>query len=164
MTQISFDASALKKFVHENELGEMQAMVNAADSELRNGTGAGADFRDWLHLPTEYDHEEFDRIKKAANPMTVKGKTATIKYSAVRKKTKKLAVSKVLTVQKNQGTVSYGKSKGNGKIKISKTSGKVTVKKGLKKGTYKVTVKVKAAGTKNYKAAAKTVTFQVKVK
>ena len=56
MTQISFDASALKKFVHENELGEMQAMVNAADSELRNGTGAGADFRDWLHLPTEYDH------------------------------------------------------------------------------------------------------------
>ena len=66
MTQISFDASALKKFVHENELGEMQAMVNAADSELRNGTGAGADFRDWLHLPTEYDHEEFDRIKKAA--------------------------------------------------------------------------------------------------
>ena len=66
MTQISFDASALKKFVHENELGEMQAMVNAADSELRNGTGAGADFRDWLHLPTEYDHEEFDRIKQAA--------------------------------------------------------------------------------------------------
>jgi hypothetical protein len=41
MTQISFDASALKKFVHENELGEMQAMVNAADSELRNGTGPG---------------------------------------------------------------------------------------------------------------------------
>lgn len=103
-------------------------------------------------------------IKKAANPMTVKGKTATVKYSAVRKKAKKLAVSKVLTVQKNQGTVSYVKSKGNGKIKISKTSGKVTVKKGLKKGTYKVTVKVKAAGTKNYKAVVKTIVFTVKVK
>lgn len=64
MTQISFDASALKKFVHENELGEMQAMVNAADSELRNGTGAGADFRDWLHLPTEYDHEELTASKR----------------------------------------------------------------------------------------------------
>ena len=53
MTHIKFDSSALKQFVHENELGEMQAMVNAANDELRNGTGAGADFRDWLHLPTE---------------------------------------------------------------------------------------------------------------
>ena len=67
MTHIKFDSSALKQFVHENELGEMQAMVNAANDELRNGTGAGADFRDWLHLPTEYDKEEFARIKKAAD-------------------------------------------------------------------------------------------------
>ncbi|MDO4455326.1 MAG: glucose-6-phosphate isomerase [Ligilactobacillus agilis] len=66
MTQIKFDASALKKFVHENELGEMQAMVNAADEQLRKGTGAGADFTDWLHLPTEYDQDEFARIKAAA--------------------------------------------------------------------------------------------------
>ena len=57
MTHIKFDSSALKQFVHENELGEMQAMVNAANDELRNGSGAGADFRDWLHLPTEYDKE-----------------------------------------------------------------------------------------------------------
>lgn len=66
MAQVSLDSSALKKFVHPNELGEMQAMVNAADEELRKGTGAGADFRDWLHLPSNYDKEEFDRIKKAA--------------------------------------------------------------------------------------------------
>lgn len=66
MAQVSLDSSALKKFVHPNELGEMQAMVNAADAELRNGTGAGADFRDWLHLPSDYDKDEFARIKKAA--------------------------------------------------------------------------------------------------
>lgn len=66
MAHVSFDSSALKNFVHSNELGEMQAMVTAADQELRQGTGAGADFRDWLHLPSDYDHEEFDRIKKAA--------------------------------------------------------------------------------------------------
>ncbi|MEK1449523.1 glucose-6-phosphate isomerase, partial [Limosilactobacillus fermentum] len=66
METLSFDSSALKKFVHPNELGEMQAMVTAADSELRNGTGAGADFRDWLHLPTDYDKDEFARIKAAA--------------------------------------------------------------------------------------------------
>ena len=63
METLSFDSSALKKFVHPNELGEMQAMVTDADSELRNGTGAGADFRDWLHLPTDYDKDEFARIK-----------------------------------------------------------------------------------------------------
>lgn len=66
MAHVSFDSSALKKFVQPNELGEMQAMVNAADEQLRQGTGAGADFRDWLHLPTDYDKEEFDRIKAAA--------------------------------------------------------------------------------------------------
>ena len=44
----------------------MQAMVNAANEELRDGTGAGSDFRGWLNLPVDYDKEEFDRIKKAA--------------------------------------------------------------------------------------------------
>ncbi|WP_283679918.1 glucose-6-phosphate isomerase [Lentilactobacillus sp. Marseille-Q4993] len=66
MAYVNFDTSKLGKFVHENELGEMQAMVNAADEQLRKGTGAGSDFRDWLDLPTNYDHEEFDRIKQAA--------------------------------------------------------------------------------------------------
>ncbi|MFC2685522.1 MAG: hypothetical protein ACFN06_08440, partial [Limosilactobacillus oris] len=66
MTQVKFDSSALKQFVHDNELGEMQAMVKAADDELRNGTGAGAAYRDWLHLPSEYDKDEFERIKQAA--------------------------------------------------------------------------------------------------
>lgn len=66
MAHISFDSSNLKKFVQDNELGEMQAMVTACDEELRKGTGAGADFRGWLDLPVDYDKEEFDRIKKAA--------------------------------------------------------------------------------------------------
>ena len=44
----------------------MQAMVNAADSELRQGTGAGSHFRGWLDLPVNYDKDEFARIKKAA--------------------------------------------------------------------------------------------------
>ena len=66
MAHVSLDKQGLKQFVNDNELGEMQAMVNAADDELRKGTGAGADFRDWLHLPTEYDKDEFARIKAAA--------------------------------------------------------------------------------------------------
>ena len=66
MSLIKFDSSKLGTFVHENELSEMQAMVNAANAELQDGTGAGSDFRGWLNLPVEYDKEEFARIKAAA--------------------------------------------------------------------------------------------------
>ena len=66
MAHISFDSSKLTKFVHENELGEMQALVNAADTELREGTGAGNDFRGFIDLPIDYDKDEFARIKAAA--------------------------------------------------------------------------------------------------
>lgn len=66
MSLINFDSSKLTPFVHENELGEMQAMVNAANTELRDGTGAGSDFRGWLDLPVDYDKDEFARIKNAA--------------------------------------------------------------------------------------------------
>ena len=61
--------------------------------------------------------------------------------------------------------MTYKKVKGSRKITINAKTGKVTVRKGLKKGTYKVKVKVTAAGIK-YKAAplTKAVTFKVKVK
>jgi len=105
-------------------------------------------------------------ISKAANPLTIKPKTATVKYSKLKKKAQTLAVAKVITfAKKGQGTMTYTKASGNKKITINKRTGKVTVKKGLKKGTYKVKVKVKAAGNANYKASAwKTVTFKIKVK
>ena len=66
MSLIKFGSSKLTPFVHENELSEMQVMVNAANTELREGTGAGNDFRGWLDLPVDYDKDEFARIKKAA--------------------------------------------------------------------------------------------------
>jgi len=44
-------------------------------------------------------------------------------------------------------------------------TGKVTVRKGLKKGTYKVKVRIKAEGNANYRASAwKAVTFKVRVR
>ena len=103
------------------------------------------------------------KVNKAANPMTVKPKTATVKSAALSKKNQTLKVGKVLTVKKNKGTVTYTKKSGNKNITIAK-DGKVTVKKGLKAGTYSIKVNVKAAGNANYKAATKTVTFKVVVK
>ena len=112
-------------------------------------------------------------INQAANPLTIKAKTATVKYSKLKKKTQTLAVTKVikftkkLNDKKTYKLVSAKKGSKSFKkyFKINTTNGKVTVKKSLKKGTYKVKVKVKAAGNTNYKASAvKIVTFTVKVK
>ncbi|GAA6237706.1 glucose-6-phosphate isomerase [Apilactobacillus micheneri] len=67
MTNIKFDTSALKQFVDENELKEIKPMLNTARDELLNGTGVESEMRQWMTLPTDYDKEEFSRIKQAAN-------------------------------------------------------------------------------------------------
>ncbi len=106
------------------------------------------------------------KINKAANTLKVKVKTAAVKYGKLKKKTQTLGVANVIRfTNKGQGTKTYTEASGNKKITINKKTGKVTVKKGLKKGTYKVSIKVKAAGNKNYKASKVIkVTFSIKVK
>lgn len=113
------------------------------------------------------------KINKAANTLTIKPKTATVKYSKLKKKTQTLSVTKVIRFTKDAkdkktytlSSVKKGKKSFKSKFKINKTTGKVTVKKGLKKGTYKVKAKVKAAGNANYKASTwKTVAFKVRVR
>ena len=106
------------------------------------------------------------KVNKAANPLTIKARTATVKYSAVKKRAQTLGVTKVIYfTKKGVGTMTYTKVSGNKKITVAKSTGKVTVKKGLKKGSYKVKVRVSAGGNANYKASAvKTVTFTVRVK
>ena len=103
-------------------------------------------------------------IKMIANTLSVKAKSYTVKYKTLKKKTQTIARKKVLTVSGAKGTVTYAKASGNKKITVSKKNGNITVKKGLKKGTYKVKVSVKAAGTADYEAKTikKTVTIKVK--
>ncbi len=66
MAHIKFDHSKVAPFVNEHELGYLQSQVTAAHDLLRNGTGAGSDYIGWVDLPTNYDKEEFARIKEAA--------------------------------------------------------------------------------------------------
>ena len=105
-------------------------------------------------------------ILRAGNTLSVKPKTAKVKFKKVRKKNQTLSVFKVLSFKSGgQGAKTYKKLSGNKKILINKTTGKVTVKKKLKKGTYKVKIKVMAAGNENYDASTwKTVTFRIRVK
>ena len=114
-----------------------------------------------------------DENKKDENTLKLKGKTATVKYSRIKKKARTLKVNKVITfTNKGQGTLQYklytvkkGKKSFKKYFKINSKTGKVTIKKGLKKGTYRVSVKVSAAGNSSYNpSAVKTVSFKIKVK
>ena len=53
-------------FVGEDEYKGIASQVKSAHEALHSGTGLGNDFIGWLTLPTDYDKDEFDRIKKAA--------------------------------------------------------------------------------------------------
>lgn len=95
-------------------------------------------------------------LRVSANPVNVK-------YSKLKKKTQTVAASKAFSLNMLSRDVSFKKTSGNSKIKVS-SSGKITVKKGLKKGTYKIKVKVTSKGNKYFNAGSKTVTVKVKVK
>ncbi len=56
----------LNGFVEEHEYEGMKPFVVAADEMIRKRNGAGNDFLGWVDLPTQYDKEEFARIKLAA--------------------------------------------------------------------------------------------------
>ena len=64
---LRLDLSKVEPYVKlEQELNHMEAMVKSAHDTLKNGTGAGNDFLGWLDLPVNYDKNEFERIKNAA--------------------------------------------------------------------------------------------------
>ncbi|MBE6793801.1 MAG: glucose-6-phosphate isomerase [Ruminococcaceae bacterium] len=56
----------IQAFIGEDEYQGIAAQVKSAHEALHSGTGLGNDFIGWLTLPTDYDKDEFDRIKKAA--------------------------------------------------------------------------------------------------
>ncbi|MFB1098312.1 glucose-6-phosphate isomerase [Terribacillus sp. JSM ZJ617] len=66
MTHIGFDYKKAMPYIGEQELDYLAPLVQAAHDQLHNKTGAGNDFLGWLDLPTDYDKEEFARIKQAA--------------------------------------------------------------------------------------------------
>lgn len=56
----------LNSFIKENEYLAMAEQVKSAHTALHNKTGLGNDFTGWVDLPTNYDKDEFSRIKAAA--------------------------------------------------------------------------------------------------
>lgn len=69
MTQkqkVQFDYSRAAAFVQQHEIEYLREPVRLAHEQLHKGTGAGSDYLGWIDLPTQYDKEEFARIKESA--------------------------------------------------------------------------------------------------
>ena len=56
----------LKDFISSHEVENIAPQVRTAHDVLHSGKGPGGEFTGWVNLPTEYDKEEFSRIKAAA--------------------------------------------------------------------------------------------------
>lgn len=66
LSQFKFDYSNVLTFLNQHEIDYLSEPVRLAHEQLHQQTGAGSDFLGWIDLPTNYDQEEFSRIKKAA--------------------------------------------------------------------------------------------------
>lgn len=66
MEKLVFDYSKALEFFSEAELEMMKEQVAVAEKFLNEKNGAGNDYLGWIELPTNYDKDEFERIKKAA--------------------------------------------------------------------------------------------------
>lgn len=63
---IKFVSNHAEDIVSAQDIKNLEAQAVAAMNTLHSKTGAGNDFLGWVTLPTDYDKEEFDRIKKAS--------------------------------------------------------------------------------------------------
>ena len=103
------------------------------------------------------------------NTLKASGKTASVRYSRLKKKSQTIKRAKAIKVSGAKGAVTYeklsvSKKSASTKIAINKKNGNITVKKGLTKGTYKLKVRVKAAGGGSYASGTRDVTVKIKVK
>ncbi|MDE5946180.1 MAG: glucose-6-phosphate isomerase [Oscillospiraceae bacterium] len=63
---LKLNTKYLESFINADELTGIKSQVETAGKILHDKTGLGNDFLGWLSLPTDYDKEEFARIKAAA--------------------------------------------------------------------------------------------------
>ncbi len=63
---VTLNTKYLEGFVGKDEMTGIKEQVMTAAKMLHEKSGLGSDFLGWLDLPTNYDKEEFARIKAAA--------------------------------------------------------------------------------------------------
>lgn len=63
---VTLNTNYLGSFITEEDMAGIKPQVETAAKMLHDRSGLGSDFLGWLNLPTDYDKEEFARIKAAA--------------------------------------------------------------------------------------------------
>ncbi|CAI6033216.1 glucose-6-phosphate isomerase [Cohnella sp. JJ-181] len=63
---IRFDYTHALQFMQQHEVDYASEFVSAAHRMLHEKKGPGADYLGWVDLPSQYDKDEFARIKEAA--------------------------------------------------------------------------------------------------
>ena len=101
-------------------------------------------------------------VSKGTNTLSASAKAASKIPAATYGVTKNISAASAFTVSKPQGTLTYKKKSGNEKIKVASNGG-ISVQKGLKVGTYSLTVAITAAGNGDYNAVTKTATVKIRV-
>lgn len=172
------DMSSLKKMVAANfaDVTLPDGIANtlsdiydqfAIEAKIAEGLEYLENYRDAFaesFVPTSYEVDwatglaaDLGKLKQAQT-VKVSGLSKTYKVSDLKDKAKTFTVKATAETK-----VTFSKVSGSKQLSISKT-GKVTVKKGTKDGTYKMTIKAKAAASDTYKAASVKKTVKVVVK
>ena len=68
----------VKNFITDDELNAMASAVEDAHQKIQDKSGEGSDFLGWVDLPVNYDKEEFERIKKAAQKIKEDSKALVV--------------------------------------------------------------------------------------
>ncbi len=63
---LKFSSAYAKDFIRENDIKGLVGQVADAHKTVNEKNGLGNDFLGWVNLPFDYDKEEFERIKAAA--------------------------------------------------------------------------------------------------
>ena len=63
---VTLNTNYLGSFITEEDMAGIKPQVETAAKMLHDRSGLGNDFLGWLNLPTDYDKDEFARIKAAA--------------------------------------------------------------------------------------------------
>lgn len=110
---------------------------------------------------------------KWVNTLSAAGSTVKLKAKKLKKKAQTVKAVTAYTVSGAQGAVAYKKvsvgskkqnKKYSKKFVVNSNTGDIKVKKGTPKGTYKLKVKVSAAGDADYMSGETTVTVSIKIK
>ena len=75
---VTLNDKHLQEFISNEEYQAIAPQIAASHEILHNKTGLGNTFLGWLDLPVDYDKEEFERIKKAADKIKADTKDGPI--------------------------------------------------------------------------------------